>query len=118
MLENLSPATVETLAQIAFALILLVASALGIRIGFNKKQENEGEVHEIKGAIISDAKAQEIIRYMDENTRVTIENTRSNMELVAAINLLREGVKDAKQEIKDVMRDFREDLRFFSQSRR
>jgi hypothetical protein len=111
MLENLSPATVETLAQIVFAVIVLIASAFGIRLGLKKGHVEEEQVHEIKGAIISDAKAQEILR-------VTEENTRSNHELVQAIHLLRESVKDARQDIKEIMRDFKDDMRMIMSSRR
>jgi hypothetical protein len=111
MLENLSPATVETLAQIVFAVIVLIASAFGIRLGLRKGQGEDETVHEIKGAIISDAKAQEIVR-------ITEENTRSNHELVLAIHLLRESVKDARQDIKEIMRDFKDDLRNLVNSRR
>jgi hypothetical protein len=112
MLEHLSPETVETLAQIVFGVIVLLASALGINLGLRRKNSGDDqELHEIKGAIISDAKAHEIMRFMEENTR-------SNMELVAAIHLLREGVKDAKQDIKDIMREFKEDMRYMLQSSR
>lgn len=113
MLKDLSPETIETLAQVIFGVIVLLASALGINLGFRKKKaEDEGpDVHEIKGAIISDTKANEILR-------ITEENTRSNMELIAAIHLLREGVKDAKQDIKDVMREFKDDMRYMLQNAR
>lgn len=111
MFEHLSPDAIETISQIVLGVIVLLASLLGINLGRNrnKNAEAEGEVHEIKGAIISDVKAQEILR-------VTEENTRSNMELIAAIHLLREGVKDARQEIKDTMREFRDEMRYLLRS--
>jgi hypothetical protein len=107
MLENLSPAAVETIAQIVLAVILLLASAVGIRLGINRKNggEEDENLHEIKGAIISDRKADEIIRAFEEVTR-------SNHELCGAIHSLREGVRDAKQELKDTLREFRQELQY------
>lgn len=113
MFENLSPAAIENISQIIFAVIAILAGLFGINIGRNRKKnrEEEGELHEIKGAIISDVKAIEILR-------VTEENTRSNVELIAAIHGLRDSVRDAKQEIKDTLRDFRLELRYLIDNRK
>lgn len=113
MFANLSPEAIETISQIILGVIVLLASLLGINLGRNRKKnaEPDGELHEIKGAIISDHKANEIIR-------ITEENTRSNVELIAAIHGLRDGVRDAKQEIKDTLREFRLELRYLIDNRK
>jgi len=114
MLENLSPAAIETISQIVLGVIVLLASLLGIRIGVNrgKKSEDEPEaLHEIKGAIISDRKAGEILNAMEEVKDSNHELTKAIHELCSTIVSLREAVRDAKQEFRDGLREFRYDLR-------
>jgi len=110
---EMSPATIEAIAQTLFLVVAIIASAAGIQIGRNKlKKPDEGETHfELRGAVISDKKADEIVRCIDENTRVMRDKISAIKEFCHSVAALHETLKEGRQDNRDFLREFRADIR-------
>lgn len=112
-LENISPSAIETVAQTIFLVVAIVASLVGVQIGRNKlKNGGPEEPHfELKHSIISDKKAEEIVRCLEENTRVMREKINAVREFCHAVHNLHETLKDSRQDSREFLREFRADIR-------
>lgn len=112
-IKGLSPETIETIAQIILVVVLGLASIFGIQLGrwkMNKTPDDETHF-ELKYSVISDKKADEIVRALSANEVVLREKIQAIKEFCYAVHNLHEGLKESRQDNRDFLRELRADIR-------